>query len=95
MIGLFFMLADLSTDHAKQAQKEAKKLAECGLKAKGQASLGLVGANPYQNPPAYEKLTGGLTAAYFRRINIQHSLVYQVPEKDKAIEIFRMWPHYE
>lgn len=32
---------------------------------------------------------------YFRRINIQHRLVYEVLEDEKVIRIIRMWTHYE
>jgi Txe/YoeB family toxin of toxin-antitoxin system len=79
----------------KQAQKDAKKLAKSGLKAKAQELLYILRTNPYQNPPAYEKLTGDLAGAYSRRINIQHRLVYQVLEKESAVKILRMWTHYE
>jgi Txe/YoeB family toxin of toxin-antitoxin system len=78
-----------------QAQKDAKKLAKSGLKAKAQELLDILRTNPYQNPPAYEKLTGDLAGAYSRRINIQHRLVYQVLEKESAVKILRMWTHYE
>jgi toxin YoeB len=79
----------------QQAQKDAKKLAECGLKAKAQKLLDILRTNPYQNPPVYEKLAGDLAGAYSRRINIQHRLVYQVLEKENAVKILRMWSHYE
>ncbi|MEX1665485.1 Txe/YoeB family addiction module toxin [Zhongshania arctica] len=79
----------------KQAQKDARKLASSGLKDKAQELLKIVERNPYQNPPPYEKLIGDLAGAYSRRINIQHRLVYQVLEEDKAIKVLRLWPHYE
>lgn len=80
---------------AKQAQKDAKKLASAGLKGKAQELLSVLRANPYQNPPPYEKLVGDLAGAYSRRINIQHRLVYQVIESEHAVKILRMWTHYE
>tara|TARA_R110001592_G_scaffold110989_5_gene307765 strand:- start:227 stop:490 length:264 start_codon:yes stop_codon:yes gene_type:complete len=79
----------------KQAQKDARKLASSGLKDKAQELLKIVERNPYQNPPPYEKLIGDLAGAYSRRINIQHRLVYQVLEEDKAIKVLRLWTHYE
>lgn len=79
----------------KQAQKDAKKLASSGLKEKAKELLEIIKANPFQNPPPYEKLIGDLSGAYSRRINIQHRLVYQVLEKESAIKIIRMWTHYE
>jgi len=52
-------------------------------------------ANPYQNPPPYEKLVGDLAGAYSRRINIQHRVVYQVLEKERIVKVLRLWTHYE
>ena len=81
--------------YTKQAQKDAKKLSQSGLKKKAQSLLEIISTNPYQNPPPYEKLVGDLSGAYSRRINIQHRLVYQVLEKENAIKVLRMWTHYE
>ncbi len=81
--------------YTKQAQKDAKKLSESGLKNKAQEILDVIKENPYQNPPPYEKLVGDLTGAYSRRINIQHRLVYQVFEKEQIIKVIRLWTHYE
>ncbi len=79
----------------KQAQKDARKLASSGLKDKAQELLKIIQRNPYQNPPPFEKLIGDLAGAYSRRINIQHRLVYQVVEEEKAIKVLRLWTHYE
>ncbi len=81
--------------YTKQAQKDARKLASSGLKDKAQKLLRTIESNPFQNPPPYEKLVGDLAGAYSRRINIQHRLVYQVLEEEKAIKILRLWAHYE
>ena len=81
--------------YTKQAQKDARKLASSGLKSKALELLKIIEINPYQNPPPYEKLVGDLAGAYSRRINIQHRLIYQVLEKEKAIKILRLWTHYE
>ena len=79
----------------KQAQKDARKLASAGLKEKAEELFRLLKENPYQTPPPYEKLIGDLLGAYSRRINIQHRLVYQVLESEKAVKILRLWSHYE
>jgi toxin YoeB len=79
----------------KQAQKDAKKLSAAGLKQKAEKLLLILEENPFQNPPQYEKLIGDLSGAFSRRINIQHRLIYQVLEKEKAVKIIRMWTHYE
>ena len=81
--------------YTKYAQKDAQKLAAAGLKEKAQALLAILGENPFQNPPPYEKLIGDLNSAISRRINIQHRLVYEVLEDIKTIKVIRMWSHYE
>ena len=81
--------------YTKQAQKDARKLASSGLKAKAQQLLAILQSDPWQAPPPFEKLVGDLTGAYSRRINIQHRLVYQVLETEKAVKILRLWAHYE
>jgi toxin YoeB len=80
--------------YTKQSKKDAKKLSAANLKDKAQTLLSVIEDNPYQNPPPYEKLVGDLSGAYSRRINIQHRLVYQVLEEEKAIKILRLWAHY-
>lgn len=50
--------------YTKQAQKDAKKLASSGLKAKAQALLAILEQDPWQNPPPFEKLVGDLSGAY-------------------------------
>ncbi|MEQ1917533.1 MAG: Txe/YoeB family addiction module toxin [Gallionella sp.] len=81
--------------YSKHAQKDAEKLAAAGLKTKAMSLLEILRENPFQNPPAYEKLIGDLAGAYSRRINIQHRLVYEVLQKEKIIKVIRMWSHYE
>ncbi len=80
---------------AKQALKDAKKLAASGLKPKAQELLEVLAFNPLQNPPPYEKLVGDLAGAYSRRINIQHRLVYEIFNNERIVRVLRMWTHYE
>ncbi len=77
------------------AQKDAKKIASCGLKPKTQELLTLIQENPFSYPPKFEYLTGNLKGKISRRINKQHRLVYEVFEEEKIIKIYRMWTHYE
>ncbi|MFA7346943.1 MAG: Txe/YoeB family addiction module toxin [Desulfurivibrionaceae bacterium] len=79
----------------KQAQKDAKKITQSGLKPQAERLLELLRENPYKNPPPYEKLIGDLSGAYSRRINIQHRLVYQVMDDLQTVKVIRMWTHYE
>ena len=81
--------------YSKHAQKDAKKLAAAGLKAKTLERLTILAADPFQNPPPYEKLVGDLAGTYSRRINIQHRLVYEVLPKERVVRVLRMWTHYE
>lgn len=76
-------------------QKDAKKLAAAGLRPKAEYLLEVLGRDPLQSPPPYEKLLGDLAGAYSRRINIQHRLIYQVYEAEQTVKIIRMWTHYE
>ena len=81
--------------YTKQAQKDAEKLKEAGLKPKTIRLLEILKQDPFQSPPPFEKLVGDLSGAYSRRINIQHRLIYQVLEDKNIIKIIRMWTHYE
>jgi toxin YoeB len=81
--------------YAKHALKDAKKLSAAGLNEKAKELLEVLAIDPFPNPPACEKLVGDLDAAYSRRINIQHRLVYEVFKKERTVRVLRMWSHYE
>ncbi len=81
--------------YAKQAIKDAKKIAASGLKTKAQELLATLAVDPFQNPPPFLKSVGDLAGAYSRRINIQHRLVYEVFTQEKTVRVLRMWTHYE
>lgn len=80
---------------SKQAQKDAQKIKQTGLKNKVEKLFKILKKDPYKNPPRYEKLVGELKGAYSRRINIQHRLVYEIIDSENIIKILRMWTHYE
>lgn len=79
----------------RQARKDAKKIAQSGLKPQTNRLLDLLREDPYRNSPPYEKLLGDLSGACSRRINIQHRLIYQILDDIKTVKIIRMWTHYE
>jgi len=81
--------------YTKRALKDAKKISAAGLRSKAEALLNILGENPYQTPPPFEKLIGDLSGAYSRRINIQHRLVYQIIDDEKTVKVIRMWTRYE
>ena len=80
---------------AKQARKDAKKLAGAELKPKAQELLTVLEAGPFQSPPPFQKLASDLDGAYSRRITIQHRLVYQILAEERVVKALRMWTHYE
>ena len=53
------------------------------------ALIELLKRNPYETPPAYEKLIG-FENVYSRRINVQHRLVYEVRKEENTVVIIRM-----
>jgi Txe/YoeB family toxin of toxin-antitoxin system len=79
----------------KLAQKDAKNIAQAGLKPQVSRLLDLLRVDPLQNPPPYEKLVGDLSGAYSGRINIQHRLIYQILKDVHTVKVIRMWTHYE
>ena len=94
---------------SRQAVKDLDKLKQAGAAYAKKAGelVGIVAANPCQNPPPYEKLVGDLQGYYSRRINEQHRFVYDVqPNTDNLMDksgtpyngivhVLRMWTHYE
>ncbi len=81
--------------YRKQAVKDVPKIKSAGLNEKLKRLIEVIKEDPIKTPPPYEKLVGDLKGAYSRRINIQHRLVYQVYEEEKAIKILSIWSHYE
>jgi Txe/YoeB family toxin of toxin-antitoxin system len=79
----------------KAAQKDARKIAESGLKRKTEELLAVLSGDPFRSPPPFEKLIGDLTGAYSRRINRQHRIVYTVHRDERIVKVLRMWSHYE
>lgn len=81
--------------YSNDAQEDAKKISQAGLRHKVESLLEILKINPFQNPPPYEKLMGDLHGTYSRRITIQHRLVYQVLKSEKVVKVLRLWTHYE
>ena len=90
--------------YTKQAAKDIKNLKSCGLDEKARELIAIMKKNPFQNPPAYEKLAGNLQGYWSRRSNIQHRIVFQVIEESNThegidyegyVKINRMRTQYE
>ena len=75
----------------KQAKKDLEKVSVSNLKEKAFRLLSVLKENPYE--PPLEKLTGKENV-YSKRINVQHRLVYEIFETEKAVKVLRMWTHY-
>ena len=81
--------------YSKQSYKDYEKLKQFPkLVDKVKALIELLVRNPFETPPAYEKLIG-FENVYSRRINVQHRLVYEVRKEENTVVIIRMWTHYE
>ena len=93
--------------YLRRAEKDARLLEQAGLDKIAVRLLSVMMENPYQNPPAYEKLQGDMKGLYSRRINKKHRIVYDVLPNDEGlkddnnvlykgiVKIIRMWTHYE
>jgi toxin YoeB len=81
--------------YTKEAQKDAKKIENAGLKDKVCSIIRTLSEDPFIKNPPFGKLKGDLSGAYSRRINIKHRVVYQVYQDIKVVKIIRMWTHYE
>ncbi len=88
----------------KYVLKDLPKLKSAHIDGKVKKLLEVIKEDPFKNPPPYEKLTGDLSGAYSRRINLQHRFVYQVInetfERDGVqyegyVKILSVWTHYE
>lgn len=80
---------------SKSALKNIPRLKAVDLTQKVKKLLDILRADPFQNPPPYEKLVGNMQGLYSRRINIQHRLVYKVYAEEKKIQVVSLWSHYE
>jgi toxin YoeB len=78
----------------KQAQKDAKKISQAGLRTQTEKLLQVLQRDPFSRHLPCERLLGDLGGAFSRRINIHHRLVYQVYPKERAVKVIRMWTQY-
>lgn len=81
--------------YTKQGLKDKAIACEAGFSVKIESILETLRENPFADYPPYEKLVGDLSGAYFRRMNRQHRVVYQVYTEERVVKIISMWLHYE
>lgn len=77
---------------SQQAMKDMEKVLKSKYKSKVLHLLEVLEEDPFQ--PPFEKLLVW-DNTYFRRINVQHRLVYEVNKSEQTVKIMRMWTHYE
>ena len=89
------------------ARKDYQKAKNSPQLVKIRELLAILKADPLQNPPPYERLTGNLSGAFSRKINQQHRLVYEILPNSPGykessgelykgiVKIIRLWTHYE
>ncbi|MEW6654781.1 MAG: Txe/YoeB family addiction module toxin [Bacteroidota bacterium] len=65
------------------------------MRQRAENILTVLGKNPFQNHPPYEKLVGDLCAAYSHRINIKHRIIHQIFDDLMILKVIRIWLHYE
>ena len=76
--------------YSKQSFEDYEKLKQYPkLVDKVKALVELLANNPFETPPAYEKLIG-FENVYSRRINIKHRLIYEVRKDENTVVIIRM-----
>ncbi len=81
--------------YTKKATHDIPKLKAAKLSPKAKALISLFQVAPFKKPPSFEKLQGDLQAAYSRRINVKHRLVYEVFDEEKVVKIISLWTHYD
>jgi Txe/YoeB family toxin of toxin-antitoxin system len=83
-----------------KAKKDLVELDRAGYGQKARDLLNILVENPFQYPPAYEKLSGRKKGSYSRRINAEHRLIYDVKPSDDEqyqgmVVVHRMRTHYK
>jgi len=83
-----------------KAQKDLEELDRSGYGQKARELLTILEKDPFQNPPRYKQLGGGMKGTFSRRISLEHRLVYDVmpPDDDKykgKVIVHRMRTHYK
>lgn len=77
------------------AKADLKKLKHSNLKDSFNDIVTQLKEDPYKNNQGFEKLVPPIAKKYSRRLNIQHRVVYSVDEKNKTVNIWSTWSHYE
>ncbi|MGG5303713.1 txe/YoeB family addiction module toxin [Enterococcus pernyi] len=77
------------------AKADLKKLKSSNLKNQFLAIIETLKTDPYCPKQAFEKLKPTHEGRYSRRLNRQHRVVYKIKDKEKIVEIYSAWTHYE
>lgn len=77
------------------AKSDLKKIKQSNLKKQFENVVQTLKEDPYLPTQSFEKLKPTHEGRYSRRLNRQHRVVYKVNDKDKIVEIYSAWTHYE
>lgn len=77
------------------AKGDLKKVLKSSLRKSFGEIKSVLETDPYKPIQSFEKLTPPAAGYYSRRINGQHRVVYTIDNKNKIVEIYSCWAHYE
>lgn len=77
------------------AKADLKKIKQSNLKDQFMLVVETLKNDPYSPTQSFEKLVPKSEGRYSRRLNRQHRVVYKIDEKNKIVEIYSAWSHYE
>ena len=77
------------------AKSDLKKIKNSPLRRQFEAIISQLKEDPYFPNQSFEKLVPPALGKYSRRLNSQHRVVYKILEKEKRVEIYAAWSHYE
>ncbi|WP_295730243.1 Txe/YoeB family addiction module toxin [uncultured Limosilactobacillus sp.] len=77
------------------AKADLKKVKQSNLKESFNKIIDQLKKNPFKDNQGFEKLQPPISGNYSRRMNVQHRVVYKVDKKNKIVDIYSAWSHYE
>lgn len=72
----------------KSSKNDLRKIKQSNLIGKFEDIINRISINPYDSSDGFEKLFSPENKLYFRRLNIQHRVVYSIDEETKTVYIY-------
>lgn len=88
-------MAFYSVQIKNSAKSDLKKIKQSNLISQFEKVVQTLKEDPFLPTQSFEKLRPTHEGRYSRRLNRQHRVVYKVNEKEKIVEIYSAWTHYE